>query len=145
MSSVSVDLPDISSAMIQRGALPSDPWYTFFETLWRRVGGEEDRVAGAEEGIDAKADKTLEISTTGPLSGGGTLDGDIEISFTPDEGWTAATGTANKGAYAAYSAGTASATYTQAEVQSLMDQLEAASQRIKALEDALFDRGVISA
>lgn len=59
-------------------------------------------------------------------------------------GWTASTGTANKGAFDADQAFTVSATYTQSEVQALADGLVAARRRIKALEDALRNHGLIA-
>lgn len=59
-------------------------------------------------------------------------------------GWTAATGTANKGAFNADQSFTVGATYTQAEVQALADALKAACQRIKALEDTARTHGMIN-
>jgi hypothetical protein len=61
-----------------------------------------------------------------------------------DTGWTAATGTALKTAYATYTAGTASGSYVQAELQSVMTALQSASQRIKALEDMCRTHGLIN-
>ncbi|MGP0885521.1 phage tail protein [Serratia sp. CY74308] len=59
-------------------------------------------------------------------------------------GWTAATGTANKGAFNADQSFTVGATYMQAEVQALADALKAACQRIKALEDMARTNGMIN-
>lgn len=59
-------------------------------------------------------------------------------------GWTAATGTANKGEFNADQSFTVGATYTQAEVQALADALKAACQRIKALEDMARTNGMIN-
>jgi hypothetical protein len=59
-------------------------------------------------------------------------------------GWTAGTGTANKGAFATYAGHTASASYVQAEAQSTDDATKANSQRIKAIEDALRTHGLIN-
>ncbi|MDV5140860.1 phage tail protein [Chimaeribacter arupi] len=59
-------------------------------------------------------------------------------------GFTAATGTALKGAFDASATFTVSATYTQAEVQALATALVAARQRIKALEDAMRSHGLIN-
>jgi hypothetical protein len=59
-------------------------------------------------------------------------------------GWTAGTGTANKGAFATYAGHTASAAYVQAEAQSTDDATKANSQRIKAIEDALRTHGLIN-
>lgn len=59
-------------------------------------------------------------------------------------GWTAATGTPNKGAYATYAGQTTSANYVQAEAQATDDATKANSQRIKAIEDALRTHGLIN-
>lgn len=58
-------------------------------------------------------------------------------------GFTAATGSALKGAFNASQAYTVSATYTQSEVQTMASGLTAARQRIKALEDAMRSHGLI--
>lgn len=58
-------------------------------------------------------------------------------------GWTAATGTANKGTFNADQTFTVSATYSQAEVQDLATALIADRQRTKALEDAMRAHGLI--
>jgi hypothetical protein len=59
-------------------------------------------------------------------------------------GWTAGTGTANKAAFAAYAGATRSATYVQSEAQATDDAAKNASQRIKAVEDALRTAGMIN-
>ncbi|MEN4196180.1 phage tail protein [Serratia marcescens] len=59
-------------------------------------------------------------------------------------GWTAATGTANKGAFNADQSFTVGTTYSQAEVQALADAFKAACQRIKALEDMARTHGMIN-
>lgn len=58
-------------------------------------------------------------------------------------GFTAAAGSALKGAFNASQAYTVSATYTQSEVQAMSSGLTAARQRIKALEDAMRSHGLI--
>ena len=59
-------------------------------------------------------------------------------------GWTAATGTAAKGAYATYAGQTVSAAYVQAEAQATDNAVRAISQRFKALEDDLRTAGIIN-
>lgn len=59
-------------------------------------------------------------------------------------GWTAGTGTANKGAFAAYAGATHTGAYVQATVQALDDAARNASQRVKAIEDALRTHGLIN-
>lgn len=58
-------------------------------------------------------------------------------------GWTAGTGTANKGAFVVHTGQTISNPPTQAEVQAVDLAVQKNSQRIKALEDALRENGWI--
>lgn len=60
-------------------------------------------------------------------------------------GFTAMTGTATKTAFATYNAPTASVAYVQAEMQAVMDALQAVSRRLKADDDALLNHGLIGA
>lgn len=60
-----------------------------------------------------------------------------------DTGWTAATGTAAKGAYATYAGQTAGVAYVQAEAQATDDAVKALSQRFLALEQACRAKGII--
>lgn len=57
-------------------------------------------------------------------------------------GWTTDTGTAKRTTNATYSA-TAAATYSQADVQALMNAVRDLSQTVKALKDDLFTHGLI--
>lgn len=89
--------------------------------------------------------------TTDKLQVGGSVNisGSYKVAGLPvlgarQTGWTAATGTANKGAFNADQPFTVGATYTQAEVQALADALKAACQRIKALEDMARTNGMIN-
>jgi hypothetical protein len=59
-------------------------------------------------------------------------------------GWTTGTGSANKGAFSAYAGATVSAAYVQAEAQATNDAAKNASQRVKALEDAIRIAGLIN-
>ena len=59
-------------------------------------------------------------------------------------GFTAATGTALKGSFAADNNYTIGTTYSQSQVQALATDLRAARQRIKALEDAMRSHGLIN-
>ncbi|EBU7629316.1 phage tail protein, partial [Salmonella enterica subsp. enterica serovar Virchow] len=58
-------------------------------------------------------------------------------------GWTAATGTANKGVFNADLTFTVSDTYTQSEIQAIANALIAERRRTKALEDTLRAHGLI--
>ncbi|EMC1043102.1 phage tail protein [Serratia marcescens] len=89
--------------------------------------------------------------TTDKLQVGGDVNvsGSYKVAGLPvlgarQTGWTAATGTANKGTFNADQSFTVGATYTQAEVQALADALKAACQRIKALEDMARTNGMIN-
>ena len=59
-------------------------------------------------------------------------------------GWTAGTGTALKAAFAAYAGATHTGAYVQATIQALDDAARNASQRVKAIEDALRTHGLIN-
>jgi hypothetical protein len=65
-------------------------------------------------------------------------------ALAPDTGWTAATGTAAKGAYATYAGQNVSAAYVEAEAQATDDAVKALSERFKALEDSCRAKGVIN-
>ena len=91
------------------------------------------------------------VPTTDKLQVGGSVNvsGSYKVAGLPvlgarQTGWTAATGTANKGAFNADQAFTVGATYSQAEVQALADAFKAACQRIKALEDMARTNGMIN-
>lgn len=58
-------------------------------------------------------------------------------------GHTAATGTAERGAYATYTAPTISVLYTQAEVQAMADHIQVLSRQLKAMKDDLISHGLL--
>ncbi|AIM22383.1 tail protein [Serratia sp. SCBI] len=68
----------------------------------------------------------------------------IQVVGAQQAGWTAATGTANKGAFNADQSYTIGTSYSQSEVQALADALKAACQRVKALEDMARAHGLIN-
>lgn len=88
---------------------------------------------------------TVPIDTTGNVDIGGVykVDG-TQVVSNRETGWTAGTGTANKGAFATYAGQDVSATYVEAEAQATDDATKANSQRIKAIEDAIRVHGLIN-
>jgi hypothetical protein len=58
-------------------------------------------------------------------------------------GWTAATGTASRGAFAAAAAGTASGSYTASELQGALDRIAAIEARIVAYDADLRAHGLV--
>lgn len=68
----------------------------------------------------------------------------LQVVGARQTGWTASTGTPNKGAFNADLAFTVSATYTQSEIQAIASALTAERQRTKALEDAMRTHGLIN-
>lgn len=58
-------------------------------------------------------------------------------------GWTAATGTPARGAFAAAAAGTASAAYVQAELQGALNRIAALEARLIAYDADLRTHGII--
>lgn len=75
---------------------------------------------------------------------GGIYIGPNKVLGARETGWTTGTGTANKGAFTTYNGATMSVAYVQAEAQATNDAAKNASQRIKAIEDALRTHGLIS-
>lgn len=70
--------------------------------------------------------------------------GSTKVLGAQETGWTTSSGTPNKGAFAAYAGQTASVGYVQAEAQATDNAAKAASQRLKAVEDALRTHGLIN-
>lgn len=60
-----------------------------------------------------------------------------------DSGWTAGTGTGNKGAFTSYAGVTMDAGYNQTKAQASDDAAKAASQRLLSIEGALRAQGII--
>lgn len=69
--------------------------------------------------------------------------GGVKVVGARVTGFTAATGTALKGAFAADTSYTVGTTYSQAQVQALANALRETRQRLKALEDAMRSHGSI--
>jgi hypothetical protein len=65
------------------------------------------------------------------------------VSDDPDTGWTAGTGNVGRGAFGTYTTVDIDATYNETQVQTLSDNLDAASRRVLALENALRKAGLI--
>lgn len=149
MPSNDVILPAINVPIIERSTgMCSDAWYRYFETLRNRTGGDTDLInenATTIEQVNAnvtvlnttKANKSVVLTAGNGLDGGGDLSLSRTFDAKKDTGWTASTGTPSKGAYATYAGHTASAGYVQAEAQATDNAVKAASQRLKAVEDAL--------
>ena len=100
---------------------------------------EISNAATAATGADGGATLTRLSRSSAGLAINGT-----KVLGAQQTGWTAATGTANKGAFATYAGQDVSAAYVEAEVQAIDDACKANSQRIKALEDALRTHGGIN-
>ncbi|EPK4542402.1 phage tail protein [Serratia marcescens] len=93
---------------------------------------------------------SVAIPTSDKLQVGGSVNAvsykvaGIQVVGAQQTGWTAATGTANKGPFNADQSYTIGASYSQSEVQALADALKAACQRVKALEDMARTHGMIN-
>lgn len=132
---IRTDMPSVASA----GSNYNMRW--LFDTI---VGGTlAQRLAiwlGLTVGAPAGGDKgigTINIEGSYYIAG-------TKVVGAQATGWTAGTGTANKGAFAAYAGAVMSAAYTQAEAQATNNAARDASQRIKAIEDALRTHGLIN-
>ncbi|ECX7132885.1 phage tail protein [Salmonella enterica] len=119
-------------------------------TLQADVSALDGRVTTAENNISAlQADYVSKTDTTSqslasPLNVTTSYSvGGKKVVGARQTGWTAATGTANKGAFNADLTFAVSDTYTQSEIQDIANSLIAERRRTKALEDALRAHGLI--
>ncbi|EBB2798655.1 phage tail protein [Salmonella enterica] len=119
-------------------------------TLQADVSALDGRVTTAENNISAlQADYVSKTDTTSqslasPLNVTTSYSvGGKKVVGARQTGWTAATGTANKGAFNADLTFAVSDTYTQSEIQAIANSLIAERRRTKALEDALRAHGLI--
>jgi hypothetical protein len=87
-------------------------------------------------GVVLSLPSTITVATSYQVAG-------TKVVGARETGWTAGTGTANKGAFATYAGQTVSAAYVQAEAQATDNGVKANAQRIKAIEDALRTHGLI--
>lgn len=108
----------------------NDNGATFFTTdenkIWQVSGG-------------AWVDRFVSLDLTTSLKVAGT-----KVIGARETGWTAGSGTANKGAFATYAGQNVSAAYVEAEAQATDDAAKANSQRLKAIEDSLRTHGLIN-
>lgn len=119
-------------------------------TLQADVSALDGRVTTAKNNISAlQADYVSKTATTSqslasPLNVTTSYSvGGKKVVGARQTGWTAATGTANKGAFNADLTFAVSDTYTQSEIQAIANALIAERRRTKALEDALRAHGLI--
>ncbi|EDK3141320.1 phage tail protein [Salmonella enterica] len=119
-------------------------------TLQTNVSALDGRVTTAENNISAlQADYVSKTAITSqslasPLNVTTSYSvGGKKVVGARQTGWTAATGTANKGAFNADLTFAVSDTYTQSEIQAIANALIAERRRTKALEDALRAHGLI--
>ncbi|ELY4158028.1 phage tail protein [Cronobacter turicensis] len=112
---------------------------TDLTSLTGRVSSAESSISGLQGDYVSRSVTTSQslsspLNVTTSYSVGGT-----KVIGTRNTGWTASTGTPNKGAFNADQAYVIGASYNATEIQALRDGLVQARQRIKALEDS--DRG----
>ena len=127
------------------------------------VTGPNITISGGTTGLTfIGSDNTISLSGTLAITNGGTgatdasaargnlgaaasgVNADITMfnNLAGSDGWQAWTGNSDKTTHATYS-GTASALYTQAELQGVMDKLKETTEALKALLDTLLASGVI--
>ncbi|EJH2819493.1 phage tail protein [Salmonella enterica] len=119
-------------------------------TLQADVSALDGRVTAAESTISSLQADYVSKSATASQSLASPLNvttsysvGGTKVIGARQTGWTAATGTANKGVFDADLTFTVSDTYTQSEIQAIANALIAERRRTKALEDALRAHGLI--
>lgn len=96
--------------------------------------------ATGDDGSGAKLQVTGAIKSTAHYKVGAN-----QVVGARNTGWAAMTGTGSKATIAAAAAGTASASYVQAELQDALDRIAALEARMKAYDDALHAHGLIGA
>lgn len=97
------------------------------------MGDYVSKTATASQSLASPLDVTTSYSVGG-----------VKVIGARVTGFTAATGTALKGAFNANASFTTSATYTQTEAQAMATALVATRQRLKALEDVMRAHGLIN-
>lgn len=116
------------------------------------------RLSSAEENITSQGNRLSNIegdyvskaatatqSIASPLSVQTSLSvNGTQVVSSRQTGFSAATGTANRGGFNADTSYPVASTYTQAQVQAIANDLRATRQRVKALEDALRAHGLIN-
>ncbi|ECC3530770.1 phage tail protein [Salmonella enterica subsp. enterica] len=119
-------------------------------SLQTNVSALDGRVTTAENNISAlQADYVSKTATTSqslasPLNVTTSYSvGGKKVVGARQTGWTAATGTANKGVFDVDLTFAVSDTYTQSEIQAIANALITERRRTKALEDALRAHGLI--
>ncbi|ECH0433618.1 phage tail protein [Salmonella enterica subsp. enterica serovar Javiana] len=119
-------------------------------TLQADVSALDGRVTTAEGNISALQVDYVSKTATATQSLASPLNvttsysvGGKKVVGARQTGWTAATGTANKGVFDADLTFAVSDTYTQSEIQAIANALITERRRTKALEDALRAHGLI--
>lgn len=105
----------------------------YMQRFWQNLSFTAD--TGANQGSDISALTADIVSINSQLA--------LKVVKNLSTGWTAATGTADKTAFATYTSPTISASPTQAQVQAIADHVQILSQHVKALIDGLFTASVI--
>lgn len=154
---IGVDAPTTKLHVVAESNLTSD-----YAALVSNAGGTLAVGLGAyglsnKLGISQSSDFTIQLGgnlvvQSGELKSTGTVQSDvgfkvaaIQVVGTRKTGWSAMTGTAARTAAATHTAQTIGASYTQAQVQALDDDLVKVSQRLKGLIDDLISHGLIGA
>lgn len=109
-----------------------------FGFLWNVTAGRAHRVRIADVDIAIIDSAGIELGSGKVLRVNGQ-----QIVGSRDTGWTAATGSGSKGTFAASPAGTASAAYTQSELQSALNRVAALEARVVSYDAALRSHGLI--
>ncbi|RWI96097.1 hypothetical protein [Mesorhizobium sp.] len=128
-----VDVPTVAAANLNsRFAWDTTVGNVYGEKMVLWQGLTLGSPAGGDKGAG-----TINISSGYYVAG-------VKVLGAQATGWTAGTGTALKGAFAAYAGQTHTASYVQATIQALDNAARDASQRVKAIEDALRTHGLIN-
>jgi hypothetical protein len=103
-----------------------------------------DALGLSSDQLTLTSDRNFDV--TGNVNVSGVFEvASVQVVGARSTGWTADTGTAEKGAKATYTAPTISNPPTQTEVQNIANALQGATRELKAIKDALIAHGLLGA
>lgn len=117
----------------------------------RQIAAHVNKALRKTDALDLSSDQlTVTLDRDGDVTGSMNVSGaykvaTVQVVGARIAGWTAATGTPARGAFAAAAAGTASAAYVQAELQGALNRIAALEARLIALQADLTTHGLIGA
>lgn len=148
---VPVSIPRMDLPVVDpKTGMVNQEWYSFFEAMRDRTGGDDDLVgeagstAAQAQETAQKADEAVakiekEVIKAGRgLEGGGPVGEGVELRAKTSKGWVPSTGTADKTTpYVSHTPIVGEPVYDPAQITALSSDLAALSRRYVALESGL--------